>query len=213
MPLYLPASETSTTADPYTLAQRKSDRGLEAEYLGASGNESTAGLVRALNNTTIVSARDAAGTGNITILATDGSDRTIMANGVHVGGSAVGVRTTSGYLALVGAAGLVVDAGTADMDIAIGSGRNFVVGLEGAASTTYFEVTEVAAGRHVISLVRGAELTTTQMPASTGDGVVYLANAATDPSANSVGGGILYESGGAFVHRGTSGTVTTVAPA
>lgn len=52
--------------------------------------------------------------------------------------------------------------------------------------------------------------------ASYGSGVgavVYIANATTAPTTNPSGGGVLYVEGGALKFRGSSGTVTTIAPA
>ena len=46
-----------------------------------------------------------------------------------------------------------------------------------------------------------------------GVGVIGIANAATVPSSNPSGGGVLYVEGGALKYRGSSGTVTTIAPA
>jgi hypothetical protein len=46
-----------------------------------------------------------------------------------------------------------------------------------------------------------------------GIGVVALSNATTNPSTNPTGGGVLYAQGGALKWRGSSGTVTTIAPA
>jgi len=46
-----------------------------------------------------------------------------------------------------------------------------------------------------------------------GKGVVFLANAITNPSTNPTGGGILYANGGALTYRGSAGTVTVIAPA
>ncbi len=46
-----------------------------------------------------------------------------------------------------------------------------------------------------------------------GVGVVAMANAATVPATNPTGGGVLYVQGGALRYRGSSGTVTTIAPA
>jgi hypothetical protein len=46
-----------------------------------------------------------------------------------------------------------------------------------------------------------------------GQGVIAIANASVAPSVNPAGGGILYVEGGALKYRGTSGTVTTIAPA
>lgn len=46
-----------------------------------------------------------------------------------------------------------------------------------------------------------------------GAGVLFVADAATNPSTNPVGGGILYSTGGAGTWRGSGGTVTTFGPA
>ncbi|CAL9665083.1 hypothetical protein SUDANB1_07170 [Streptomyces sp. enrichment culture] len=46
-----------------------------------------------------------------------------------------------------------------------------------------------------------------------GVGVIGLANAGTAPGSNPTGGGVLYAEGGALKWRGSSGTVTTIAPA
>lgn len=46
-----------------------------------------------------------------------------------------------------------------------------------------------------------------------GVGVVAIGNAATAPTTNPAGGGVLYAEGGALKWRGSSGTVTVVAPA
>lgn len=50
---------------------------------------------------------------------------------------------------------------------------------------------------------------------SFGGGVdtVFIANAATVPSTDPTGGGILYVEGGALKYRGTAGTITTLGPA
>jgi hypothetical protein len=46
-----------------------------------------------------------------------------------------------------------------------------------------------------------------------GSGVVGIANAGTVPTTNPTGGGVLYAEGGALKWRGSSGTVTVIAPA
>jgi hypothetical protein len=45
-----------------------------------------------------------------------------------------------------------------------------------------------------------------------GVGVFGIANARTVPTTNPTGGGVMYTSGGALYYRGSSGTVTTIAP-
>lgn len=47
----------------------------------------------------------------------------------------------------------------------------------------------------------------------TGDGVIGIANATTNPSTNPTGGGVLYSDAGALKWRGSGGTTTTIAPA
>jgi len=96
---------------------------------------------------------------------------------------------------------------------ATGSGTPGSVQLFGPAGNIRFELVNLTGSNPVLSLLLGAALTTTQMPANTGAGVVYIANAGTIPSANPVGGGILYVDAGALKYRGTSGTVTTLAAA
>jgi hypothetical protein len=89
--------------------------------------------------------------------------------------------------------------------------------LDQNASTTLLEVCDVQAEAtslsRVLALLNLAPITSTQMPTGTGDRVIYIANAGTVPSANPSGGGILYCEGGALKYRGSSGTVTTIAPA
>ena len=46
-----------------------------------------------------------------------------------------------------------------------------------------------------------------------GTHVVFIANSTATPTANPVGGGILYVENGALKYRGSSGTVTTLGPA
>ena len=46
-----------------------------------------------------------------------------------------------------------------------------------------------------------------------GEGVVFIKNRVTAPSANPTGGGVLYVEAGALKYRGSSGTVTTIANA
>jgi hypothetical protein len=43
--------------------------------------------------------------------------------------------------------------------------------------------------------------------------VIGISNATTVPSTNPSGGGVLYVEAGALKYRGSSGTITTIAPA
>lgn len=83
--------------------------------------------------------------------------------------------------------------------------------LNGTSPESLVELTEISAGQRVLALVRTSPLTTSQMPANTGDGVAYFATAQTVPTANPVSGFILYVDGNGLRARGPSGTVTTIA--
>lgn len=75
------------------------------------------------------------------------------------------------------------------------------------------ETAQLSTTRRVVSLCRAAAITSTELPTSSGDLIVYIGNAATAPTADPVSGGILYSEGGALKWRGTTGTVTTIAGA
>jgi hypothetical protein len=76
--------------------------------------------------------------------------------------------------------------------------------------TTNVEVAQVVASQTVVALARNADLTSTEMPSNSGDKVVYIGNAATAPTANSVSGVILYSESGILKYRDTSGFVVTI---
>lgn len=96
----------------------------------------------------------------------------------------------SGYSTGTGASGRV--------QMALGSGSVMVVAGQFATTT-----------RKYVALC-GQPLGT-DIP--TGDGVVWIANAATTPTSSPVGGGVLYVEAGALCYKGSGGKVTTIAAA
>lgn len=105
-------------------------------------------------------------------------------------------------------------------NLTLRGGANNSTGLKGGVrvqlngtTTTMFETTEVIAGNRVTALNRAANLTSTEMPANTGDLVTFVGDTATAPTANAVSGGILYSESGAGKWRGSSGTISTFGPA
>lgn len=96
-----------------------------------------------------------------------------------------------------------VNSGDNGSQLLLQGGSAVTTGLAGAirmqlvraADTTFetmVEVAELATSRRVLSLMRTSVISTTQMPANTGDCVVYLAQAATEPTANAVSGALLW---------------------
>lgn len=123
------------------------------------------------------------------------TDATIRAQSASSTASA-GVNENAGALNL--------EAGARD-----GAGLKGAVRLRlNAAAETMMEAVELIAGQRVVALCRGSDATTTQLPANTGDRVIYIADCATAPTANPVSGGVLYSSGGDLYWR-SSGGVTS----
>jgi hypothetical protein len=84
----------------------------------------------------------------------------------------------------------------------LAGGNNIGGGLPGGTilgvqGSVIFQVGSVITGQTVASFFASAGLTSTQMPANTGNRVIYIANATTPPSTGTpVGGAILYGSNG-----------------
>jgi hypothetical protein len=89
-------------------------------------------------------------------------------------------------------------------DVIVTGGSPGASGLKGgvslkldAGNSTMLEVTEIASSRRVLSLLHNGPLTTIDMPANTGDLVMYVRDASTPPTiGNPSNGTIVYSSGG-----------------
>lgn len=90
---------------------------------------------------------------------------------------------------------------------------NVAAGLEVGIHIMLVEGSDLGSAREVVSLCLGAPITTTEMPANTGDRVIFIANATTEPTASSVGGPLLWGGAGALKARGTGGTTATLCAA
>lgn len=95
-----------------------------------------------------------------------------------------------------------------------GTGRKGGVqlSLDETSAEPMVEVAEVATGRRAVVLGLGAAVTATELPAGTGDRVVYIANYATAPTANPVSGQLLYAGGHALAARSPNGVTTDISP-
>lgn len=98
------------------------------------------------------------------------------------------------------------------------------IGFVGGSTVTYcanLQVDSVVAGTNAIITNKLAAIfngsvslgNSTAPTLGGGDGVIFIANAGTNPSTNPTSGGILYVDAGALKYRGSSGTVTTIAAA
>jgi hypothetical protein len=96
----------------------------------------------------------------------------------------------------------------------LGGGAKATTGLHGGVrlftgadftNNILVEAGEVISTKRVLALLKGTVLTTTQMPANTGDRVIYVADAATVPTAPPVSGTIFLSDGGALKQFGPLG--------
>lgn len=77
----------------------------------------------------------------------------------------------------------------------------------------FIELANVSSGK-VLSLMRtSGSLTSTQMPADTGDGVIYIADATTAPTVKPIGGSILFNHTLGLSAMGVGGVESTIASA
>lgn len=91
--------------------------------------------------------------------------------------------------------------------------RGGVQATLGNGSSALFEIAELVINQRIVALCKGSDVSTSDMPTSSGDLVVFIGNRNTAPTANPSNGFIAYGESGAGKSRGASGTTTTFAPA
>ena len=160
--------------------------------LGASSLPSL-GIIRIPNNQAIYST--SSGGTNVPIAVVDNSN-------VIFFGSSVATDTSIRGSSLVAL-------NVAGSNVITGSGTEVVLS---ASSGTLVHAKDLGSGRRVLGLL--GTVTLTEMPANTGDGIVYIAKASSVPgSASPVNGvGIFVTDDGVFV-KGPKGTITQLAAA
>ncbi len=72
---------------------------------------------------------------------------------------------------------------------------------------------QTGSGNPGLTFILAGNLAFRTVDVGAGDGVIAIANATTNPTTTPTGGGILYVSAGALKYKGSSGTVTPIAPA
>ena len=90
---------------------------------------------------------------------------------------------------------------------------NGVQSLAGYINFTNNALGIASGSSYVIRVTNQQNLGLATIDFGSGQKVIGIANATAVPSADPVGGGVLYVEGGALKYRGSSGTVTTIAPA
>jgi hypothetical protein len=161
----------------------------------------------------ITSTTDAAPTGNAINVRYNSMDRFVVKGGT--GGGILGIGVATGHTPSGAVEIQQVDTSTIGLFMqAIASGTD-LVNLRDSGGSQRFQVTNGGA-----TITRGSLLTTgniqfgaTSLQIGGGAGVIGITNAVTNPTTNPTGGGVLYVNAGALTWRGSSGTVTVIAPA
>jgi hypothetical protein len=96
--------------------------------------------------------------------------------------------------------------------ISFGDGTTNDVSLYRASTTTLRTNGSVTVDLDT-RCTRNAQFGSNTLDVGSGTGCIGIRNAAAIPSASPANGGVLYVEGGALKYRGSSGTVTTIAPA
>jgi hypothetical protein len=190
---------TDTVAE-YRLSTVQFDTAVTSPVL----NQETDSTASVTGDTFTINAQDCSGTTSVTAgaMAIRGGNAT-GASGTRNGG---GLTLASGTGA------------TSDGNVTINRGSTAVFSATSTAtavgnSTILVEGASIS-GRKFVSLARGSALSATQVPTNTGDGVLYLSACTTAPTANPVGGQLLWvDSSGNLWARGPSGSVTMLNPA
>ena len=98
-------------------------------------------------------------------------------------------------------------------NVSINGGTSFSGGLKGGVSICLdngaikgIQFAEIVSGRKILSLLNSSAVTTTNMPAGTGDMVMYIGNTLTPPTSGSpVNGTVLYSYGGQLYIKQSNG--------
>lgn len=158
-----------------------------------------------------------------------GATRNAVGDAIHeltVYGANLGV-TSAGNLTIQSTDALAADNGAtialgAPYSTGASSGATFAMIRGAKANATsgnfagYLDLYSRAAGATMQRVVRLDELKNLLLNAADqagGSGVIAVANVTTAPSSTPSGGGVFYVEAGALKYKGSSGTVTTIAPA
>lgn len=156
------------------------------DFVSFGATPSTDGYVRVANGTkAVLSKRDNAGTGNKCIMGVGAADDL--------------------YIGLNSAFTEVFDYVNVYAGVALGLGVGGVSHVGLGSSKTQINTLFTTASNVSLGDVTGSF--------GGGDKVVFIVNRTTAPTSNPTGGGILYCEAGALKYRGSSGTITTIAPA
>jgi hypothetical protein len=202
---------------------------LGASFIDFSESSVSYGAIRFPANSDLLVARNFENTQDITILSTDGSNQLLIgdqnANGqiltvadgrsfIFYSGSNIALQISNQsirYGTSPSTAGFI----RAPNNSTIIAARNFAnssdISVLAVTSSDFIQLGTSTA----TTAINGANISLLSSIGSFGNGsaVIFIANVNVIPSTNPINGGILYVDSGALKYRGSSGTVSTIAPA
>jgi hypothetical protein len=151
-------------------------------------------------------------TGNLIDLRNNGRDDFVVKGTGRVGVGVVTGATPAGMVEVVqyddSTPGIVAKGRTSGTNLI-----EFLRASDGAIRTRVSNACQLVTSENIYAAGPVLQVGSTSTTVGNGSGVLGIANAGTPPTTNPVGGGCLYVEAGALKYRGSSGTVTTIAPA
>ncbi len=198
-------------------------------FLNFSDSNVDNGLIRFPNNEDMLVARNAANTENIVLMHVNADNQCLIGD-ENVNGQVFTVtdgRTFTFY------SGVNKALEISDQSIRYGTNpsttgfikapnNSTIIGARNFADGGDLSVLSVTSSDSIqlgnttgVTAINGSNISLLSSTGSFGSGsaVIFIANASVVPTTNPVNGGILYVEGGALKYRGSSGTITPIAPA
>lgn len=192
------------------IAHRGSATGIDASAAAVSIDIQTAGTAA---QGIFITSTDGPTTGNLITVRNNSRDDMVLTAAGRVGLGLATSTTPGGRLELAqvddSTPGLVVRAHSTGA----GNLAEFKRSSDGAVRTRIDAQCQLVTQQIAFFAGSGIQVNSSSTQFGGGSGVVGVANATTAPTTNPSGGGVLYAETGALKWRGSSGTVTTIAPA
>lgn len=205
------------------------NRMLGESFVDFTESNVNSGLIRFPANTNLLVARNAGDTTDMTILSTNGDNELFLGDD-NINGQ---IFTVADGRSFIFYSGSNIALQISNQSIRYGTNPSTagfikapndstIIAARNAANSSDISVLAVTASDFIqlgtstaTTAINGANISLLSSIGSFGSGsaVIFIANAGVVPSTNPLNGGILYVDSGALKYRGSSGTVSMIAPA
>lgn len=178
-------------------------------FIAFGANSAGTGNARFPNNSGFYG-RNVGNTADVIMLQLNTSDAINVGDGANGAGINMNAKTGATIQMSIAGTGYFSTTGVLSRFTTVNTGDVAAFQNSGISALALVQLTGT---QRILALFAGNGFSTTQMPANTGDLVAFIAAAATAPTANPVGGMILYidPADGKLKARGTAGTITVIA--